>query len=95
MMSPRFDPDAEYDPFIPGRLPNVRYLADPTIRRRGRKGRVWIDSGDSIVAPRTAGIDGKRGVQGGQGEPLGRVDSRPSRFCLLVIPVAQKQSFTS
>jgi hypothetical protein len=36
-------------------------------------GITWVDLSGSIVALRTAGTGRKRGVQGGQGEPPGRV----------------------
>ena len=53
---------------------NGRFLPAHPIGWRGYECRLRVDLSGSMVAPRTAGIDRKRGVQAGQGEPPGGVE---------------------
>jgi hypothetical protein len=58
---------------------NVRFSVDPTIRWRGREGRVRVDSRGSIAVPRTAAIWRKPGVGDDRSELLNRASDTCSR----------------
>jgi len=81
----------------PGRAqPSVRFPAQRHAPRRGHRGLKWVDSSGSVVALRTTGMGAKRGVQGGQDEPPGRVESScsPSRLPALRASATQRMAIT-